>query len=81
MRAHTFELIATLAAYRTGKRYLMQNSELLKLLISCLQETQPETAAVMKAINSSEAMEHRWLLKSLFRLSQAKASHSSIMES
>jgi hypothetical protein len=69
MRTHTFELVATVAAYREGKRYLMQNKDLLTLLITSLQETQPEAAAVMKAINSSEAMEHRWLLTSLFRLS------------
>ena len=81
MRTQTFELIATLAAFKTGKRYLLQNKDLLKLLITSLQETQSEQAAQMKAINSSEAMEHRWLLTTIFRLSQSKASHTSFMES
>ena len=69
MRSQTFELIATISAYRSGKRYLMLKKDILVVLIASLCETDAEKAASMKAVLSSEVMEHRWLLAGLFRLS------------
>jgi len=69
MRSSTFELIATVSAYRSGKRYLTHKKDIVEILIASLLETQAESAAAMKAVMSSEVMEHRWLLAALFRLS------------
>lgn len=47
MRSATFELLATIAAFKQGKKYLLQNYELVGCLVACLLEIQAEEAAVM----------------------------------
>jgi hypothetical protein len=47
----------------------MLKKDILVVLIASLCETDAESAASMKAVLSSEVMEHRWLLAGLFRLS------------
>lgn len=44
-------------------------------------ETEPETAALMKATMQSEVNEHRQLLLALFRLSHSRQAHAVMTES
>lgn len=44
----------------------------MQCLIACLLEIEAESAAGMNNATNSQAMEHRWLLLVLFRLSQTK---------
>lgn len=81
VRCQTFELLSTLSAFKEGKKYLLLNKDFLKFLIESLSEIPAESAAQMKGLQSSEVMEHRWLLITLFRLSQSRASHQYIMQS
>ena len=74
IRCQTFELVASVAATKQGRRYLLQRKELVSQLIEYLLETPAEGAAESKALMASEVMEHRWLLFALFRLSQSKMS-------
>ena len=70
-----------MAAFKEGKRYLLSKTDFMKFLIECLSQIPAEVAAQMKGLQSSEVMEHRWLLITLFRLSQSRASHQQIMQS
>lgn len=58
MRSHTFELLSSIAALKKGRRYLLRKTDIVVILVSCLVETQAESAAVSKAVMHSEVMEH-----------------------